>query len=127
MTRRLAFLRRKSPSAPPDALSVLNALTSPVLLLDEEGVIQQVNTAVEALLESGAAHLVGRRLDTMLPPDSPVFSLIDQARESGTSVAEHGVTLDSPRTGHRVVSIQISPLAEFPTGSSFRSMNSRWL
>jgi two-component system nitrogen regulation sensor histidine kinase GlnL len=116
MTLRPAFLRRKSPAPPPqpDASAVLNALTSPVLLLDEDGVIQQVNTAVEDLLESGAPHLMGRRLDSLLPHDSPVFSLIAQARESGTSVSEHGVTLDSPRTGHRVVSIQASPLAEIP-------------
>jgi two-component system nitrogen regulation sensor histidine kinase GlnL len=114
VTLRPAFLRRKAPPLQPDAVSVLNALTAPVLLLDDEGVIQQVNAAVEALLESGAAHLIGRNLDTMLPPDSPVFALIDQARETGTSVAEHGVTLDSPRTGHRVVSISVSPLAEIP-------------
>lgn len=114
MTRRLAFLRRKTAAAQPDALAVLNALTAPVILLDDEGVIQQVNAAVEALLESGASHLIGRNFDTMLPADSPVFALIDQARETGTSVAEHGVTLDSPRTGHRVVSISVSPLAEIP-------------
>ena len=115
MTLRPAFLRRKAaPPPPPDASAVLNALTSPVLLLDEDGVIQQVNTAVEDLLESGAPHLLGRRLDSLLPSDSPVFALIGQARETGTSVSEHGVTLDSPRTGHRVVSIQASPLVEIP-------------
>jgi len=112
MTLRPAFLRRKTVLPQPDAASVLNALTSPVLLLDDAGVIQQVNTAVEDLLEMGAAHLVGRRLDALLPPDSPVFALIAQAAETGASVSEHGVTLDSPRTGHRVVTIQVAPLAE---------------
>jgi two-component system nitrogen regulation sensor histidine kinase GlnL len=115
MTLRPAFLRRKAAPPPqPDASAVLNALTSPVMLLDEDGIIQQVNAAVEDLLESGAPHLLGRRLDSLLPPDSPVFALVTQARESGTSVSEHGVTLDSPRTGHRVVSIQASPLVEIP-------------
>lgn len=114
MSRRLAFLRRKSPPTPPDAVAILNALNSPVLVLDEEGVIQQVNSAVEALFDSGAAHLVGRGFDTILPSDSPVFSLIEQARDTGASVSEHGVTLDSPRTGHRVVNIEVSPMAEIP-------------
>jgi two-component system nitrogen regulation sensor histidine kinase GlnL len=114
VTRRLAFLRRKSQTSPPDAASVLNALQAPVLLLDEEGIVQQVNSAVEALFDSGAAHLVGRPFASLLPPDSPILLLVEQARESGASVSEHGVTLDSPRTGHRVVSIQVSPLAEIP-------------
>ncbi len=114
MTRRLAFLRRKSQSQPPDAAAILNALTAPVLLLDEDGVIQQVNSAVEDLLEAGSAHLVGRRLDAMLPADCPVFALIDQARDTGANVSEYGVTLDTPRTGHRVVGIQASPLGEIP-------------
>ena len=114
MTLRPAFLRRKAQAPHADAASVLNALTSPVLLLDEDDVIQQVNAAVEDLLESSAPHLLGRRLDSLLPADSPVFSLVGQARETDTSVSEHGVTLDSPRTGHRVVSIQVSPLVEIP-------------
>src|SRR5579871_447458 len=114
MTLRPAFLRRKSTTPMPDAAAVLNALTSPVMLLDEAGVIQQVNSAVEDLLESGAPHLLGRRLDSMLPADSPVFALIEQARETGASVSEHGLELDTPRTGHRVVNIQVTPMAEVP-------------
>ncbi len=111
MSKRLAFLRRRT--APQmDPSSVLNALAAAVLVIDEAGQIQQVNTAAESLFESSAAHLCGMGLAELLPGDCPLFGLIEQARHGATSVSEYGVTLDSPRTGYRTMDIQASPLVE---------------
>ena len=111
MSRKLAFLRRRtSPLVDPN--SVLNALTAAILVLDEEGTIQQVNSASEQLFESSATHLCGVPLVELLPVDCPLFTLVEQARGGSTSVAEYGVTLDTPRTGHRTMDIQVSPLIE---------------
>lgn len=114
MSKKLAFLRRR-PSPPViDPGSILNTLGSAVMVLDEEGLIQHANTAAEDLFEASLAHLLGTPLQEMLPGDSPVFALVEQARHQGACVSEHGVVLDTPRTGMRTMTIQVAPLAEEP-------------
>jgi two-component system nitrogen regulation sensor histidine kinase GlnL len=91
---------------------VLNALVSPIMVLDEHDVVRQVNGATEDFFELSAPHLRGYKLDNLLPPDSPLFSLITQSRQSGAPLVEYGLVLDTPRVGHRIMDIQVSPLAE---------------
>jgi two-component system nitrogen regulation sensor histidine kinase GlnL len=56
--------------------------------------------------------LLGSPLVQLLPPDSPVFPLIDSVRASGHSVSEYGVTLETPRLGAHVMTVQAAPVAE---------------
>jgi two-component system nitrogen regulation sensor histidine kinase GlnL len=112
MSRKLAFLRRKPVPPTVDPAAVLNALTAAVLVLDEDGVIHQVNTAAEDLFESSAHHLCQTALTDLLPPDCQLFSLIRQARVEAGCVSEYGLLLDSPRTGPRTMNIQVAPLVE---------------
>jgi len=111
MTRRLAFLGRRS-AAQIDPTTVMNALTAAIIVLSDDDVIQQVNAATEQLFESSASHLCGLPLSDLLPPDCPLFALIGQARLEATNVSEYGMMLDSVRTGNRTMNIQISPLVE---------------
>lgn len=107
-----------SPSAGPlgrgalDPASVLNTLPTAVMVLDDDGVIREVNTACEHLFELGSGHLCGMALTELLPADSPVVGLVQQVRDEAYGVSEHGVTLDSPRTGLRTVTVQATPVAE---------------
>ena len=59
---------------------VLNALTATVIAVDETGIIRCINAAGEQLLRTSVGNLVGEPLETLLPGDSPLFSLICQAR-----------------------------------------------
>ncbi|WP_142846930.1 nitrogen regulation protein NR(II) [Telmatospirillum sp. J64-1] len=114
MAKKLALLRRK-PSAPNiESSAILNALASAVIVVDEEGVIHYVNSGAEHLFESSAAHLCGMALSDLLPHDSPIFSLVLQSLTSESMVSEYGITLDTPRTGHRVINVQVSTLPEVP-------------
>src|SRR5216117_1462764 len=45
----------------------------------------------------------------MLVKDSPLHTLIEQVRTTGSSLTEHGVTVDSPRIGRRAVSVDLGP------------------
>lgn len=112
MTRKLAFLRGRPAHSQIDATTILNAITAAIIVLDDEGVIQQINAAAEQLFESSASHLCGMALTELLPPDCPLFGLIEQVRAEATNVSEYGMVLDSPRTGNRTMNIQISPLVE---------------
>lgn len=91
---------------------VLGALGAAVLALDGDNIIRYANGGAEQLFSCGASHLCDRPVTEFLPPDSPVLALVEQARGESISVAEHGIVLDTPRTGHRTVTVQVSPIAE---------------
>ena len=94
------------------APAVLNALAEPIFLLDAENRFSYGNQATEQFFQISAQALIGRRLDEFLPTDSPVFTLIDQARGGGFGVTEYGISVDTPRTGVHQLSVQATPLSE---------------
>ncbi|MFT5540375.1 MAG: two-component system nitrogen regulation sensor histidine kinase GlnL [Alphaproteobacteria bacterium] len=91
--------------------SVLNSLADPVLVVSEEGVINFVNLATEQFFDASQSWLCARLLKDLIPADSPVFNMIDQVCVQGASLSEYGVTLETPRIGARLVTIQVAPMA----------------
>ncbi|MFT7571024.1 MAG: two-component system nitrogen regulation sensor histidine kinase GlnL, partial [Paracoccaceae bacterium] len=69
-----------------DPINALSALPFAVLVIDQDSRIAFMNGAAEQFFEQGAKGLTGRRLNELLPPDSPLFSLIAQASSGQTSV-----------------------------------------
>ena len=109
-----SLAEKKRARAAVDGLAVLGALPDPVLVLDKANAILYVNSAAEQFFAAGAPSLVGTPLGEMLPADSPVFSLVANARKSGTSIAEYSVAIETPRLGSHVMTIQVAPLADRP-------------
>jgi two-component system nitrogen regulation sensor histidine kinase GlnL len=114
-----------SPAArPPEAIlgvdpvqryeAILNALADPVLVVDRDARILLSNSAAEQFFQASAVILKGRGLADFLPVDSPLFTLLKQARETGASVSEYGVTLETPRIGSHLTTVQVAPIAEAP-------------
>ncbi len=97
-----------------DALAVLAALPTPVLVLDSRDMVRDLNPAAEQFFDIGAGVARTMRFAELVSQDSPVLALIEAARAAGASVSEYGLTVDSPRTGARVVSLQAAPIAELP-------------
>jgi two-component system, NtrC family, nitrogen regulation sensor histidine kinase GlnL len=104
--------RRGAWSASVDPATVLAALPDPVLVVDESGALLYANAGAEQFFDTSAATLIGAELATLLPPDSPVFALIETVRASGHSVSEYGVAIETPRLGAHVVTVQAAPVAE---------------
>lgn len=114
MGKLTTMLRRRSVNATMDPGIILGALASSVVVIDQSDAIQYVNGAAEQLFQAGASYLCGHPVTDLLPPDSPILSLIAQARDDALMVSEHGIILDTPRTGHRTVSVQVAPIGETP-------------
>src|SRR6185312_16971236 len=95
-----------------DAWAVLSALPDPVLVVGAGGCLVYANAAAEQFFDASAATLLDAPLEHLLPPDSPVFALIDSVRQSGHSVSEYGVVLETPRLGSHIVTVQAAPVAE---------------
>jgi len=94
---------------------ILNSVAACVFVIDADGAMQFVNTSGEQLLQASAPYLKGRLLDEFIPHDSPILSLIQQARIDQANVSENSVTLESPRLGKQLVNAHASPLVENPS------------
>ncbi len=114
MTEKSAALRRhaETPSTDIDPGAVLNALASAVLVVDADNQIVRLNQAGEQLFRGSSAFLCGQALEAVVPADSPIVSLIDQARRFRSVVAEYDVVLETPRIGSHAVDVQASCIPE---------------
>ena len=88
---------------------ILRAMPFPVMVVDGDGVMEYVNGAAEQFFGHGSTALSGMRLDNLLSPDSAIYSLISQARNTGASVAEYDVTLHLPRRDPIPLTVQAAP------------------
>jgi two-component system nitrogen regulation sensor histidine kinase GlnL len=106
--------RASEPERAPDASLVLGALPVPVVLLDADNRFRFVNHAAEQFLGISAAQLAQLGLTDLLPPDNPLFLLIEQVRAGGASVSDHELNLESPRLHKPGIGVQGSALPEEP-------------
>lgn len=96
----------------PDAESILAALPNPILAVDDVEDVRYVNPAAEQFFAAGAAHLYRQKLAELVPFGSPLLSLVAQVRQDGLTMSEYEVDLGTPRTGPRLVNLNVSPIAE---------------
>jgi two-component system nitrogen regulation sensor histidine kinase GlnL len=99
---------------PVDTAAVLGALPVPVILLDPENRFRHVNHAAEQFLGISAASLAQIRLDDLIPADNPLLLLIEQVRRTEATIADHDLSLESPRLHKVGITVQCSPLPEEP-------------
>ena len=103
----VAFLRQgpsKSDGPGLSAESVLSALPSATLVVDQAKAIRYANSAAEQLFQSSAPMLTGEPLAAILPPNGPLLALVEQAAAEDTPMSAYGVVLDTP--GWVVISLQ---------------------
>jgi two-component system nitrogen regulation sensor histidine kinase GlnL len=103
---------RASADAAMNALPVLNALSDAILVVQRSGTVEFANLAAEQFFDASMGQMRRRGLAPLLPADSPVFSLIEQAVVSGKVLREYGLTLETPRIGTQFVTLQAAPLVE---------------
>ena len=97
---------------PFDVAAVLGAFSFPVMVIGADDRIDYVNGAAEQFFEHGKNYLTGQTLDRVLPPDSPVLSVIAQVRAEGASISEYDVDMVLPRGGGRGLSVHAAPLVD---------------
>ncbi|WP_162937363.1 two-component system sensor histidine kinase NtrB [Indioceanicola profundi] len=116
MMRRAAatLLRRPGRDEPLDPAGILSALPEPVLVVDNDGLVRFLNLQAQAFFDVSASRMMGEPLTDLIPADSPVLQLIEQARATHSRVSEYGVTLDTPRIGQHSITVQAAPLADPP-------------
>ena len=107
-------LRRKRRSMALDAEAILAALPHPVLVVDAEDRITELNLAAEQFLASSSGLTLGNRLAEHVPADHPMMALVAKVRDTGGSMAEYDVLLENPRIGQHLVTIEAAAIPEEP-------------
>lgn len=104
-------------SAAADFEVVWNSLPNPVLTLDAEGTVTEVNGAAENFLSASSRQLKGQQLASLAGEDSRLTDLVRQVLRDEVNMAEYGVELSLPELPTRLVDLQAAPLAERGAGA----------
>ena len=96
------------------ALQVLAHLPNPLFILDSDNCFVYLNQAAEMFFQSSQVILFGLPLDSFIPADANLFSMLRRARDQNVSVGDQGVELAGPKLGLKLVNVQITPLGEMP-------------
>jgi len=94
--------------------AILNALGTAVLVVAENDRLLFANAAAEQLFARSRSALARAAITALLPTNSPIFELIHQVRGGMSAITEHGLVLDTPKTGQRLVNVQAAPMVEVP-------------
>lgn len=92
------------------AISVLNAIPDPIIVIDDNDYISLANPAGEEFFGTSAYILKRTNLTELIPFGSPLFGLIEQVRKTEDCVSEYSVDLGTPKTGIKNVNLQVSSL-----------------
>ena len=112
---RLALVERLAPrSVPLDGMAMLSALPVPTVLLDGQNRFRYANQAAEQFLGVSVSQLRHMTLDSLLPSDNPLFSQLNLVRTHGYTIADHDLTLESPRLHKTGITVQAAPVPEEP-------------
>lgn len=120
--RRLALVEQLAPRPPLplcdgaefDAHAMLSALPLPVVLLDAANRFRYANHAAEQFLGVSLLQLRQMTLASLLPDDNPLFALLTQVRQQGSTIFDHDLTLEGPRLHKRGTAVQATALLEEP-------------
>ncbi len=104
--------RRRRAAA--DADLILGSLPVPIIQLDAHNRFRFVNQAAEQFLGASSAVLLHHELSDLIPPDNPLFLLLEQVRLHDATVADHELTLESPRLSKPGITALATPLPDEP-------------
>ena len=91
---------------------IWNSLPNPVLTVDADGAIVEVNGAAENFLSASQRQLSGQPLAALAGADSRLANLVRQVLRQGVKTAEYGVDLTWPELPTRLVDLQASPMID---------------
>ena len=102
-------------AAAPLPRAVLDALPSPLVVIDENERICMANVAAEDYFQASSNVLLRHKLGDLVPFSSPVFGAVAQARAISGVVNEYSVAVGTPRLGgERLVDVQAAVMNDEP-------------
>ena len=95
---------------------ILNSLSDALISLDQQNKITYVNAASELLLGSSARILIRKKLEDILPFDSPLVALVSQVRSQKAVISEYDINIGNPNIGDLNIDVHVSSLMDDKEG-----------
>ena len=90
--------------------NILNELRTPVFLLDKSNLVIYVNDIGEEFLGISSSILIGKKIDDLIPKDSPILNLIKRVRNNKTGITEESLDFSTLNFPNRKVRVHVVPL-----------------
>lgn len=97
---------------PTNPSDIINALPTPILVLDAEDQIRFANGAAQQFFDMSVSAMCRLRLQELLDEASPLVSLVSDIRRRGTGVFEYDMRIESSRIRAKTADVQVLPLPE---------------
>ena len=109
-TLRRGILHKLRPAAPRlDLAQVLGALPDPVIVVGQDSTVRYVNESAQNFFAMPESAMLLAPIGDILTPDSPIVLLVQQVLDTGATVSESGVLVQSQRIEPQHVTLTIGP------------------
>jgi len=91
--------------------NILNELRTPVFLVNKFNVVIYVNEIGEEFFGISSSILNGKKINELIPNDSPILNLIERVRNSKTGITEESLDFSNLNFPNRKVRVHVVPLS----------------
>ena len=99
-------------SLPDHSEIILNSLSDALISLDDDNQITYINAAAELLLGNSAKILTRKKLEDIVPFDSPLVALVRQVRGQKAVISEYDINIGNPNIGELNIDVHVSSLMD---------------
>ena len=90
---------------------ILNELRTPVFLINESNAVTYINEIGEEFFGISSSMLIGKKINELIPTDSPILNLIERVRNSKTGITEESLDFSNLNFPNRKVRVHVVPLS----------------
>ena len=91
--------------------SILNELRTPVFLINKSNEFSYINEIGEEFFGISSSILIGKKINKLIPTDSPILNLIERVRNSKTGITEESLDFSNLNFPNRKVRVHVVPLS----------------
>ena len=88
---------------------ILNELRTPVFLVNKSNVILYTNEIGEEFFGVSSSILIGKKINDLIPFDSPILNLINRVRKNKTGITEESLDFSNLNFPNRKVRVHVIP------------------
>ena len=91
--------------------NILNELRTPVFLVNKSNTVVYINEIGEEFFGLSSTLVIGKKINQLIPNDSPVLNLIERVRNSKTGITEESLDFSNLNFPNRKVRVHVVPLS----------------
>ena len=91
--------------------NILNELRTPVFLVNKSNSVIYINDIGQEFFGMSSSILIGKKINQLIPKDSPILNLIERVRNSKSGITEESLDFSNLNFPNRKVRVHVVPLS----------------